>query len=611
MSCALWRLHESIERNDTNQLFVLSDQSEVCNVAEKLNISTQLVQDLKQALALRSSKSEVDTFGDVEREFGVQKRVESPKINGSHVSNGVEQHAQQANGLLTAHEEITIGSQPIEESAQNTSVYRVHQAGGRTGHSTNGSLEDESTIEQESPVPAQAIVEVEQDQAAKDHSVLTNDSAASKSMWSAVVRVGSSGFEKAMKEVPAIKNERADTSTTSKAPSLSTTNADGSLNDVSEAQPVEESTPQAQTAKCKAGANSQRLPVPEQSSQPTAVVATTQQRGPDPEDSLGSDEEVVVFKPSAKRYSAQKKAVQQDSRPTTPMSQPQKEPSSPVPQAYQQHIVDRSPKLANIKSQPQHQHQSRPGSSHTRNNKIVGHRHPQPKSTPTVIDPDAFGRSFAVNPNPSSRTPRHPRPQHYTKPPVHQRQIAPTSQNPGSQSARTSPQRQSAHTMSPQNSPRQEANAVITNTASPKQPIQKIAPESRAPRAFDPTPGAGRHTPKPAPKVLENDEFVPRSAFPEVHLKPQSVQPIASEPTEFVPRSQPMQTPSQTRRKSPDVQDDGFVPRSVVPQSIYQPKISGPEYIEPRGQMPDVQYVLKSGSTRASSRGRGRLWMPS
>ena len=240
-----------------------------------------------------------------------------------------------------------------------------------------------------------------------------------------------------------------------------------------------------------------------------------------------------------------------------------------------------------------------------------------------MIDPDAFGRNFVVNTNPSPRTLNNTQAHHYTRP---RSSHGPSPQHPRGtrrHEPRLSPPRSYQEPVSreaPASEPKLEPTAESVTRTSPRPTSRVIEPEKAAPRdAQGKAPGTDVKSSLPAPKPLGADEFVPRS--PGANMRLTNARPIPSMnrskdylSTDFGPRSQKPQSEAKSEASVPNsktVDTTEFVPRSAMTTPLYKPRAPEPGYIEPRASMPEVEYVLKSGTTRASARGRGRLWTPS
>ena len=620
MSCALWRLHESIERNDPNQLFLLSDQTEIRSVALKLNIIVRSCREVGAHVASKTSKTGLDTFGDLEREFGVQQKTVIRPTREIEEGNGENNAADNASEDLLKDEDAMNHSVSSVETANTEASSIVHELGFKKQPSeheedkplVNGDRCEDKVKEQD--VMAQTAAAL----AAENVSKMPVKSV--ESVKSLVDRIMQ---EDSQKHLDRSVNEFGLDGITSQR----------SLTD----QPVAEQSamrsppdiplPQPQgvePAQCVQKVQTiSDTSSPKQLATPSTPIPQAVQ---EPED---SDEEVVVFIPQPKRLSAQQKPPQQSSRPSTPKEQSQQKPTGQSPQRS----------LAKVQAKGQ-------ALRHSPNLSVVSHAHPQPANPPTVIDPDAFGRDFRVNLNPSPRLPQTPNghASHRIRGNMHNTQVGQIPRNSPRQSTRTSP---------PRNAPQEDFRRLApVSGPAPKAPNHRrqasrtsprggLAPktgevmpadnESRAPKA------AVRSTSKlPESQVVESSDFVPaaptvipgwhsyeskdsvpRSALPNTELKSDAPQPRVYEASDFVPRPSRPVRESRPRAPRPRVFEAAdFVPRDFVPRTAMpraQPKQHSPEpeSIEPRPSINDVDYVLKSGSTRASARGRGRLWTPS
>ncbi|CAD6585991.1 MAG: hypothetical protein ASARMPRED_002368 [Alectoria sarmentosa] len=623
MSCALWRLHESIERNDANQLFLLSDQTEARSVAQKLNIVVRSCKDFAATVTSKTSKTCLDTFGDLEREFGVQQKSGFYPTKDAVVvreKNGVPENA---NEDLVKDEDVMSHSTSSDGSAKSDSSSIVHEQGlekqsfeqGEKKFSVNGDRAGNKVKEQDLTTEA-ATTLTAQDLSKKPAKSF-------ESIKSLVDNIIQQDFEKHLSESVTGLNpngvisqsilayqQASELSATRSPPEISLPHPQNAEPDqhVQEVQTINDTSPSEHT--------------------PTHWTSPLE-AAQEPED---SDEEIVVFIPQPKRFSAQKKPSQQSSRPSTPKEQ------------SQQKTAGQSPEKSLVKPQPKGK-----AVGHSPNPSIVSQARPQPVISPTVIDPDAFGRDFRINLNPSPRPPHNPsgHSNHRPRGNVQNSQTGQVPRNSPRQLARASPPRNAPQENSrrltpipgpaPKDTPdhrRQASRTSPRRAIAPK--IDELAPadvESRAltaaglsksqiseSRMVDPTEFVSQtafstaqlepnelqsedieysgfvHTSTLAnvqskPKVYEASEFVPRPPRPVREFKPRAPRPKVFEAAEFVPRD--------------------FVPRTTMPRTQPKQYSPEPESIEPRPSINDVDYVLKSGSTRASARGRGRLWTPS
>ena len=103
------------------------------------------------------------------------------------------------------------------------------------------------------------------------------------------------------------------------------------------------------------------------------------------EEPMDSEEEVVVFNPRAKRLSAQ----QQSQKPAFEEPPVLKEQANGVKPGHTKHLSVEEPKTLPRQTPEKAVPMMVPAKQQ---------RHPKPKAAPIVIDPDAFGRDFASNP---------------------------------------------------------------------------------------------------------------------------------------------------------------------------------------------------------------------
>ena len=606
MSCALWRLHESIHRNDANQLFLFTDQPEICSVAQKLNVLVRSTAELKALVASKANQSDIATFGDLEREFGLQRHDEKTEVIEL---SGEERFIEEGDDSMGEPIEIAHGSMPRGDSGRVADSQPIdgdnrialehhnqetpHQDSGKENSSSAKDSADGSPLT-ENMAGASTVTLVE--------SKAPKVSAWSKPLADVVTKTNRDSIEKCFEG--AHENNAANLSEINRPSSRSALERGGhKVTDI----PPKSFSPAIASSQEETARSVQLETAPQIANHaillPNASQTPSGQATQDLED---SDEEEIVFKPQPKRYSAQKKPAQQSSRPSTPKAQPPQNPE------------ERSPQLSNLMSQPK----SKPA-SHGRNPMVIGHGHPQPKGSPTVIDPDAFGRNFVVNTNPSPRTVNNNQAHHYPRP---RSSHGPSPQVPRSarrHEPRLSPPR-SYQEPAPRDSlasePKAEPKAEPAPHTSPRRTSRVIEPEKAAPRdAQINAPEPDVNSPLPAAKPFETNGFAPRPPSANIRLANPRQTPSMNrsrdyQSADFRPRSQKSQPEAKPEASVPGpkiIDTTEFVPRSAMTTPLYKPRASEPEYIEPRASMPEVEYVLKSGTTRASARGRGRLWTPS
>ena len=737
MSCALWRLHESIDRNDANELFLLSIQSEARRIAENLNIIVRSAKDLEVMITAMSKRPDLEIFGDVERELGVAQKVAKDTTSSN------EEHHEIANPIGEDDNLHTEGEKSAEETTKSQSP-----ASSDAGRSKI----PPSIVDNVSPEDANAA-----DKNGNRHTTILAEE-------SKTLGENNSSKEHTFKksgEHHGVPEDglafKSDNRAISESPKIAT--ADVSLTEtVLPRESAANVNPPVFTPPEHQGAKSVSLEVSEVKE---ASSRTATQAFKEPED---SDEEVVVFVPQPKRFSAQKKLAHQSSRPSTPNTQIHTPKQLQKQQAIADQSSEPSTSVGNLQAPLQVEVPTLPKAKQAgRGRKPTAghgsHGQSQPSASPTVIDPDAFGRSFAVNPNRSPRTVDHrlhhrPRPSlentQLTLKPQGNHQNGIRTSSPNANHRRHSPRLSSNLTTkdhefadsvingvqhaSPQNKLHDsntgktlkdtrkadvapiviaksmalsasvaDAGEPISRKAFPEAQLDPIGTPPKRVASIQPTSVNGHPKIQGRPKPSESgsntsDDLTPRNSISasrshvqkaEGHSNPQSSVSATkpkrhlAEANEFIPRgvmstqlkpqtaeveSFESRSAMQAREKSPifninesmppklmsppgqmqQAETDDFVRRSVMtrdksPKASIQRPASGsgtllqekgeqaetngllpknampartrvrtpdPYHIEPRASMPDVQYVLKSGSTRAATRGKGRLWQP-
>lgn len=626
MSCALWRLHESIERNDANQLFLLSNQTEVQSVAQKLNIIFRSCKEFAATIASKTGMAGIDTFGDLEREFGVQQKSFFPLTKDAEETNGENGVPENANEDIPKDEDAMNNSMSSEGTANTDASSIVHeqelekQSSEREvkKSSVNGDRGEDKIKEQDLIAEAAATIAAENlsKKPAKSvesikslvDSIIQQDS--ERHLSKSVNGLNLDGF-KSQNDLVNQPSEHHAMGSPPETPLPHSQNMEP-------AQPVQEVQTISGTSQFR-----------DTTTHSTSASEAAQEQ----ED---SDEEVVVFIPQPKRFSAQQKPAQQSSRPSTPKEQSQQKPAG------------QSPQKSLVKPQPKGK-----AARHSPNPSIVGLAHSQSVNSPTIIDPDAFGRDFRVSLNPSPRPTHNPNghSNHRIRGNMQNAQTSQVPRNSPRQLARTSPPRnapqENSRRLAPNPGPALKATPNNRRQASRTSPRRATAskteenPTNNESRA--PTTAVLSKSQFPESLVLEPTEYVPQTAFSTAQLetkefqpgyyehtdcvpgsalsnaqsKPNDPQPRVYEASEFVPRPPRPVREFKPRAPKPKIFEAAeFVPRDFVPRTTMprtQPKqyLPEPESIEPRPSNNDVDYVLKSGSTRASARGRGRLWTPS
>lgn len=623
MSCALWRLHESIERNDPNQLFLLSDQTEIKSVAQKLSVTIRSCKEVAATIASRTNKTDLDSFGDLEETFGLQQKIVIPPTEDVGEANGKQSASENADGDVLKDVDAMNHSVTSEGTANTEASSIVHEQDYK-----------KQDFEREMEMPFVSADGCEDEIKEQDIIAETADTLAAEN----VSKTPAKSVESTKSVVDSIIQQDFQKHASGTVNDLTLGSVKGQRSQAGQlaldhsATRLPPGTPLSQPQKAESVQCSQEAQAVSDITLPIYSDTPSTSKGEPAQEPEDSDEDVVVFVPQPKRFSAQRNPAQQGSRPSTPKEQAQQKPAV------------KSAETLSVKPQPK-------GRSvrHSPKPSVHGHVHPQPINPPTVIDPDAFGRDFRVNLNLNSS----PRLSHIPnghnhrmiRGNIHNAQVGQVPRHSPRHLARTSPPRNAPqessrrHTVVPgrpaKDAPNQRHQASRTSPRrSPAPKVEKVAPpdvESRAttvaeisnlqlpgPRTVEST-GFDPELPTvlPGGNISEPTSFVPRPDLPNAELKFNGPQPRIFEPGEFVPRpSRPVREFKQRPPKPKVFEAAEFVPRDFVPRTTVpraQPRQHPPEpeSIEPRPSINDVDFVLKSGSTRDSARGKGRLWTPS
>ena len=594
-----------------NELFLLSDQTEIRTVAQKLNINVRSTKELSVLIAAKSRTNDLEVYGDLEREFNLPPKAPKLHSAGSSSRSGESSVSANSSDDLSVHKIGRIESKLSNEKLNNSVEDIASKNGHRVSHEVEN-LKNGNTAT-----------------AAKDSSVgsIEVDAKISEKPTFGANLQGISAkpnMQVSQPEAPSATGilSNAENGKDIKSPSVlieETPNPTG-----------EPSLPKQATAQPQLISGNPVVPQEVSSNLSDAVPVPPQVEKvvQEPED---SDEEIVVFVPQPKRFSNQKRPVQQSPRPTTP-----------VPQSHKQ-ANDQSPRPVSgtVQAQPKP-----PGRG--RNPVVTNHHHPKSTGSPTVIDPDAFGRSFAVNPNPGPRTLHNPRSHHRPRHSAENASFHRSNPNTHQHTLRTtapreSPQNNSSGLLTPDRKTHQDRGPPVVEEkrASPQRrskntKAKEVSPQGHGPKKDD--LGSQLQPKSLAIRMVESEEFVPRSAFndsqlgaigtqpviaesqssaskianPTTQIKPKTPEPRIVDPNSFSSRNLESTAQGISRNSESRATDsNGFVPRSAMPTMQYYRRTPEPEVVESRTSMPEVQYVLKSGSTRAAARGRGRLWTPS
>lgn len=623
MSCALWRIHESIDRNDANQLFVLCDQQHIRDVAKKLNIITRSTKELAADIANGMPRIDRNEFGDLERNFGVLLKPRVKRANG-----------QSSEGTTSSVEIVSDAQRKadddVSQQAQTQKVNEVEnedaQAHSPARNITNGCAP--------SGVPNDSSPPVED-----GHARPSVPNSGEKSLGVYV--------ERASSPIGSFVTARSNGSALYSSPPVNGSKESRSISSV-ELQTAELCLERTFHSPAEVFSDPKVLPTAD--SKESAPGLVRQQIAVEPpvteglqDDAEDSEEETIVFQP--KRMSAQRKPP---SRPSTASGQPQPSPvdqvnrpmtpsSAAPPSTLSPDVrtisaqVNRpvtpssaappstlSPDVRPISAQGQSPKVKR---ASPRSTKAVAHGHPRHQAGPTVIDPDAFGRDFAVNTAPNARgSVRSMRVRHSPHSSIQHFQLNPPRPGSSHRSPRVSPPRPQQN-RSPGQAPKmleQAAGPTLNTQINGHYPEGSQANLQTAPKTIEPTrptptaPMNGQRRPRtPAQDSDFVRDLITRPApLAGPQLRPNAPQPNFGPIGSGAPRSN---NATQYTNGAVPSRPRVNLPRTSKP-SLFEPMIDHtraprPEDIEPRSRVPEVQYILKSGSTREAARGKGKLWV--
>ena len=386
LSYVLWRLHESTKgRADASFMIVLSNDPKTQAAGQKLDIEVRTMEGIRNKIASQVTGSDPDVMGDIEREFGVAGPCLKSLQNGSAHGNEHNFTLPKTMQTLPANGEVALNGHNMgdgvihgklngkleaethkEENATTENFQSCLDGSTMVDRPTTGFLSHnaENTVESRNlPQPNYpTVIDIAEDNAVQQNGELDDWTKAPPDEFVS---------EKISNITAWIKN-LAPKLSSSPEPSLNP-----QLGTESSAKDENVSNPPVVLKR----ADDLTTPSPRRT--PNASPAP-QPPAEEPED---SDEEVVVFNPKAKRLSAQQKLP----LPLPPPPQSPKPTTAPLVTQSPKSIVSQSPKQ-NSQRNPR---------------KATAARQHQPKAphvVPAVIDPDAFGRSFATNP----RTNNHP-----------------------------------------------------------------------------------------------------------------------------------------------------------------------------------------------------------
>lgn len=83
LSYTLWRIYDNIiTRADSKASIILSGSKEICDTARKLSISAVSIGELRETIRSQKAAVDLNIFGDLERDFGVRIFADRPSQSG-------------------------------------------------------------------------------------------------------------------------------------------------------------------------------------------------------------------------------------------------------------------------------------------------------------------------------------------------------------------------------------------------------------------------------------------------------------------------------------------------------------------------------------------------
>ena len=597
MSYILWRNHESVHRNDPNQSFLLADETKVRDIAGKLNVLARSMKDMKEYIEKREEKTDRNIIGNLERD-GLVASVRNKESD------------------VTISQDVLVSKtprteQPVEkEDSELTSIARPTQ------ESTSSQLDGAAKSVEVGKV-AKIIAPIEE-----------IDRVTRKEQTDKTEPLEGPGHQ------PSENNAKPAQEL------IDPQELVRDLLDPSESIPsygvfrkTPESTPEITSHTMVSHLSNQQVAPMKDSALQDKIgssMPTEQQllHKAIVQDSLeDSDEEVVVFVPNPKRMSAQKKSGQPSSRPTTSNGAMQTNEAAEVKEV--RNSKDDLNSLSNLDRVGSSE--LKPASQPRKPIKKISEAASRPDSSgPTVIDPDAFGRGFAMNPSASPRSSSgRPYSRHSPQPStVSTHTSSVLNGAAASFQPRTSPRRQETN-RSPRRIPQVDLTTSDDNESSQSNVLPLISHQvhARAPliapstqsskqSQFGPIAPPSKSAKGSSAATLQDPDFDRTLPPPPTQQDRTSPTPKTSNDSGYQRsshkprRSSPRATPLNGSGSLATLQQKQRAPKP----SLFEPALDDtraptpPPIVQNQSRMGDVQYVLKSGMTREASRGKGKLW---
>lgn len=144
-SYTLWRLYEDVNTiGGRNSCILLTNDVATSNLAKTLNISVRTMYEIRQLIASQTKVEDLDSFGDLEREFGQREpvpksdpnwrklRLKAPTVNNDHMLHGSQVDHKGNTADQTVNDQTvndqTINDQTINDQTVNTTNQTINTA---------------------------------------------------------------------------------------------------------------------------------------------------------------------------------------------------------------------------------------------------------------------------------------------------------------------------------------------------------------------------------------------------------------------------------------------------------------------------------------------------
>lgn len=386
LSYTLWRLYENvITRTEKNQSIILTDNPDLYDTARKLDISVQRIGDFRLSVSAQEAGTDRNSVGDLEREFGMREPKVLPVQNGKiHVVPSEDDMLHRNGDHIIVQEKedvdkIEVNGQHIDtEGGQDDNLGITWkdndgkaiklQVNGDTNEPDNESsiadLEERTTnedvCESISSAPAEISVSAEK-------SELSNDELPKSTT--------------AENQNPIVVTQPA---FVFRENALMLTKEDIKIDNAVATQPRSTTDVDVRSATSNLVDTKGEETTITNSSTPVVLASSVQTHRTSPLQLPSQPQQSPMHRHSTKNSTS-------SSRRSSNVSSPAATQNSVEPEDSDEEVVVFNPKLKRMSGQKPSKQFSQRQPNHASNFQQV----PQVKAT--IIDPDAFGRSFATN----------------------------------------------------------------------------------------------------------------------------------------------------------------------------------------------------------------------